>query len=190
MSELKLVSASNIINLRQGAGMTQAELATLLGYSDKSVSKWERAEAIPDAYVLKHMSEIFGVTVDYILTEHDTWEAPKKERPFRTKVATTISFAGVWTLALLIFVILWMIDIIWWQVFIAAIPVSLAVVLVLNSVWEGGKNNYYIIAALVFSVITTVYFAFYKYNPWPVFLLLIPGEFIVFMSARVKKKNK
>ena len=47
--------------------MTQAQLAELLNYSDKSVSKWERAEAVPDAYVLKHMSEIFGVTVDYLL---------------------------------------------------------------------------------------------------------------------------
>ena len=71
MDELKLIFASNLIRLRTAAGMTQAELGEQLNYSDKSISKWERGEAIPDAAVLKRMSEIFGVTVDYLLNEHD-----------------------------------------------------------------------------------------------------------------------
>ena len=41
MDDLKYTTASNIINLRQKAGMTQSELAALINYSDKSVSKWE-----------------------------------------------------------------------------------------------------------------------------------------------------
>ena len=53
MDELKAIFASNLIKLRTGAGLTQAELGEMLHYSDKSVSKWERAEAIPDAFVLK-----------------------------------------------------------------------------------------------------------------------------------------
>ena len=57
LSELKLVSASNIIRLRNEAGITQAELGARLNYSDKTVSKWERGEAIPDAYVLKQLAE-------------------------------------------------------------------------------------------------------------------------------------
>ena len=74
MDELKLIFASNLIRLRTAAGMTQAELGEQLNYSDKSISKWERGEAIPDAAVLKRMSEIFGVTVDYLLDEHDAWQ--------------------------------------------------------------------------------------------------------------------
>lgn len=58
LTELKLVTASNIINERTKAGMTQAELGAKLNYSDKSVSKWERGEAIPDAYVLSEMAEL------------------------------------------------------------------------------------------------------------------------------------
>ena len=38
MDELKLVVASNLIRLRQQAGMTQAELGEKLNYSDKTVS--------------------------------------------------------------------------------------------------------------------------------------------------------
>ena len=68
MDELKLIFASNLIRLRTAAGMTQAELGEQLNYSDKSISKWERGEAIPDAAVLKRMSEIFGVTVIKVTT--------------------------------------------------------------------------------------------------------------------------
>ena len=51
--------------------MTQAELGQRLNYSDKSISKWERGEAIPDAFVLTQMAELFGVTVDYLLCRED-----------------------------------------------------------------------------------------------------------------------
>ena len=71
MDELKLIFASNLIRLRTAAGMTQAELAEKINYSDKSISKWERGEAIPDAFVLKQMAAIFKVTVDYLLTSND-----------------------------------------------------------------------------------------------------------------------
>ena len=72
LEELRLITASNIIKLRTGAGMTQAELGQRLNYSDKSISKWERGEAIPDAFVLTQMAELFGVTVEdlYCLKEN------------------------------------------------------------------------------------------------------------------------
>ena len=44
MDDLKKVVANNLIHLRQESGMTQAELGEKLNYSDKTVSKWERAE--------------------------------------------------------------------------------------------------------------------------------------------------
>lgn len=194
MDDLKVITASNIINLRTAKGMTQAELGELLNYSDKSVSKWERAEAVPDAYVLKKMSEIFGVTVDYILNSHDSWEKPesfkKAERGFRSKVITAVAIAGIWTLAFLIYIIGWLLESNWWLLFIYALPVSLITLLVLNSVWESGKNNRHIIYALVASVFLTIYLTFISYNPWQILLLLIPAELIVFLSFRIKKSHK
>ncbi|MBQ8788679.1 MAG: helix-turn-helix transcriptional regulator [Oscillospiraceae bacterium] len=194
MDDLKVITASNIINLRTAKGMTQAELGELLSYSDKSVSKWERAEAVPDAYVLKKMSEIFGVTVDYILNSHDEWVPPesikKAERGFRSKVITAVAIAGIWTLAFLIYIIGWLLESNWWLLFIYALPVSLITLLVLNSVWESGKNNRHIIYALVASVFLTIYLTFISYNPWQILLLLIPAELIVFLSFRIKKSHK
>ena len=138
MDDLKVITASNIINLRTSKGMTQAELGELLNYSDKSVSKWERAEAVPDAYVLKNMSEIFGVSVDYLLSSHDSWERPesfkKQERNFHSNVITILVIFGIWTLAFLIYIIGWLLEANWWLLFVYAVPVSLITFLVLNSV--------------------------------------------------------
>ena len=49
---------------RKAAGLTQLELAEKLNYSDKSVSKWERGDGLPDITVLSNMAELFGISVD------------------------------------------------------------------------------------------------------------------------------
>ena len=66
---LSYTIAKNITELRRAHGLTQAALAEKLDYSDKSVSKWERAEGLPDVICLKRIADLFGVTVDYLLRE-------------------------------------------------------------------------------------------------------------------------
>ena len=61
---LSYTIAKNITELRRAHGLTQAALAEKLDYSDKSVSKWERAEGLPDVICLKRIADLFGVTVD------------------------------------------------------------------------------------------------------------------------------
>ena len=189
MEDLKFITAANIISLRTKEGMTQAQLAELLNYSDKSVSKWERAEAVPDAYVLKHMSEIFGVSVDYLLSSHNDWEpiSQKQKRRYRSEIIVLISMVGIWTLAFFIFIIGWILGHLFWMVFIYAIPISLITLLVFNSVWEKGKRNYYIISTLVASIFVLFYLALLRWNPWQILLLIVPAELIVFLAFRVKK---
>ena len=75
MEDLKAVFAGNLIRLRTQAGMTQAELADKIHYSDKSVSKWERAESLPDLQVTQELASVFGVTVDFLIHPHDEWKA-------------------------------------------------------------------------------------------------------------------
>lgn len=197
MDEMKLVAASNIIKLRTDAGMTQAELGERLSYSDKSISKWERGDALPDAYVLKQMAGIFGVTVDYLLTEHDAWESEQDkrragERTYSARVVTLVSVAGIWTLAVLVFVVLWILGRVEWLVFGATIPATLITLLVFNCVWRKGHGNEYIIAILVASLIAFVYFSIRRAsgsNPWQIFLVLIPAELVVFLSSRIMIKK-
>ena len=70
MEQIRAIIAYNISELRLRAGMTQQELAEKLNYTDKAVSKWERGESVPDISVLARIAGIFGVTVDYLITDH------------------------------------------------------------------------------------------------------------------------
>lgn len=64
-----MILADKIIDLRKKAGMSQEELAEKLGVSRQSVSKWEMAQSTPDLNRILKMSEIFGVTTDYLLKD-------------------------------------------------------------------------------------------------------------------------
>lgn len=191
MDDLKIITAGNIINLRTAKGLTQSELGELLSYSDKSVSKWERAEAVPDAYVLKKMSEIFGVPVDYILSPHDEWIPPKEEktRSYSSRTITAIVSVGIFTLAFLIYIVGWLLEKNWWLVFVYALPVLLITLLVLNSVWEKGRNNRFIVYGLILSIFLALYLSFIARNPWQILLLVFPAEIIAALSFRIKKPH-
>ena len=71
MEDLKKIIAKNITDLRTAKGITQLELAEKLMYSDKNISKWERAEAVPDVVVLKTLADMYGITVNDFLVENN-----------------------------------------------------------------------------------------------------------------------
>ena len=196
LSELKLISASNIIKLRTEAGLTQAELGEKLNYSDKTISKWERGEAIPDAYVLTQMAEIFDVTVDYLLSSHDAWESPEQqaarqeEAGYSVSMIIAISVLGVWTMALTIFVLLWLFDIILWETFIVALPVSILTYMVLICVFRRRQHLQFVIAAFVLSLFILLYFTLPMQKPWQLFLIAIPAEIIVFLSCNIRRRPR
>ncbi len=194
LSELKLITASNIIRLRNNAGMTQAKLGAALNYSDKTISKWERGEALPDAYVLTQMAEMFGVTVDYILSSHDGWEAAaqeqKHERSYSAQVLMALIFVAVWTTALTVFVVLWLFDIIWWRIFVIALPVSILVLLIFTCIFKQNRPLPYIIGALVLSVFIVLFFFIPHKAPWQLFLIALPSLVIVFLACNIKRKPR
>ena len=65
--DLRRKVARNLAYYRRQMGLTQTELSERINYSDKSVSKWERAEGIPDLYVLTQLADIFCVSVEDLL---------------------------------------------------------------------------------------------------------------------------
>lgn len=73
--------AENLVRYRKLHGMTQAELAECISYSNKSVSKWERGEGVPDAFVLFSLSEIYGITLSELVGQ----TAPGKQTAGKLK---------------------------------------------------------------------------------------------------------
>ena len=59
--KLKKQIGANIASYRKRLGLTQAGLAEKLNYSDKAVSKWERAESVPDVLTLAALAEVLGI---------------------------------------------------------------------------------------------------------------------------------
>ena len=194
MDEFKKVVAENITRLRTSMNLTQAQLGEKLNYSDKSISKWERGESVPDVFVLKKIADLAGVTVDYIITPHSDDEEIKLDknagRRYSRRFITLTVLAGIWALAVLLFVVLWIAGYVNWLIFVYAIPVSLITLLVLNSVWGDRSWNLYIISGLVWGIICSVYLTALQYNWWQLFLLGIPAQIIIIFAFSIKKKPK
>ena len=71
-----MILADKITSLRKQNGWSQEELAEKMGVSRQSISKWESAQSMPDMTRIIRLSEIFGVTTDYLLK--DQLETPDK----------------------------------------------------------------------------------------------------------------
>ncbi len=65
MSPLRL--SENIITLRKKKGITQEELASFLGVTKASVSKWETRQSYPDILLLPQLASYFDVSIDELL---------------------------------------------------------------------------------------------------------------------------
>lgn len=193
MEDLKPIIAKNIIRLRQSAGMTQIELADKLNYSDKAISKWERAESMPDITVLKVIADLFRVPLDYLVQEEP--QLPQEEpvgidRRHNHRVITNLSILLAWFVATLVYVL---IDVIvpnvkiHWLVFLYAVPVSMIVWLVFNSIWFTPRRNYFIISALTWSALLSAALTLWVFSisAWQILFLGIPGQVIIFIWSRL-----
>lgn len=80
-----------IIALRKKEGWTQEEFANQLNVSRQSVSKWEGGQSIPDVEKIIQMSQIFGVTIDYLLKEEQSEVAEEVVADFGGKPLRSLS---------------------------------------------------------------------------------------------------
>ena len=64
----EIVAGKIIAELRKKKGLTQKQLAAVLGVTDKAVSRWENGNGLPDVSLLPKIAAAFDVTVDELLT--------------------------------------------------------------------------------------------------------------------------
>ena len=201
MEDLKPIIAKNITVLRQNAKLTQSELAERLNYSDKAISKWERAESLPDITVLKAIADLFGVPLDYLVREeHDAPEKPAEQKPVAVasrnhRVITTLSVLIVWFVATSAYVLMDMIApklLVRYMVFVYAMPVSMIVWLVFNSIWFNSRHNYLIISLLMWSGLASVVLTLYVFgiDSWQLLLLGIPGQIAIWLWSKLQYRTR
>ena len=192
VEDIREIIAENISALRVEKNMTQLQLAEVLNYSDKAVSKWERGESIPDVITLKAMADLFGVTLDYLVTKHEPGEKRKGKHTTRNNriFITLMSVVCVWILGTSVFSFSSMLGADLWPAFLVCVPVSFVVLLVFNSIWGRMKLHVPIISGLLWSLIATIFIIFYvytDYNLWVLFLIGIPSQVFISLFLGIRK---
>ena len=69
-----MILADKIIELRKKNGWSQEDLAEKMDVSRQSISKWEGAQSVPDMNRILRLSEIFGVSTDFLLKDDMEFE--------------------------------------------------------------------------------------------------------------------
>ena len=196
MEDVKSIVAKNITELRLLNNMTQMELAEKLNYSDKTISKWERAESSPDISILVDIADIFGVSLDYLVRseniEETVRENRKSEETYNRKVITYMSETIPVAIALFAFIITSLVTktaTFQWLYFIYTLPIVLIIKLVFNSIWFNPRHNYIIISALIWSILATIHitFLYFHINVALIYLLGVVGQVVVILWSFIKK---
>ena len=197
IENLRKTIKNNLIKYRKSAGLTQVQLAEKLGYSDKSVSKWEREEGVPDIYILKEIADLYGVTVNDLISEN--YKSTKSSRiktilSGRNKTLISLLSAGaIWAIAVMIYVIM---DIVapntvakMDNIYIYAIPISCIILIIFNSIWGKKIFNLFLISSLIWTSVLSLYVSFSIENISELFIIPIPLQILTIL-AFLFEKNK
>ena len=202
MEDLKVIFAQNLIALRKTAKISQAELAEAIVYSDKAVSKWERGDSIPDVATILKIANHFGVTVDYLLTEHDDKKIAGEQSAYAKKINSRnhlfisfITVAAIVVMSLIAFVVLQSICPTPYNAvfcFVYPLPVTALVCFIFSAIW-GRRSHMFVFMSLFLWLTILVIFLiltrFAKCSPL-VFLIGIPAEFITMLSFKIIRLKK
>lgn len=161
MQETNKKIARNLTNCRKTAGLTQAELAEKINYSDKSISKWESGNGIPDVYTLLQLAELYGVTLDAMVG--DVPPIIKTKKKDLRWLIMLLSSGLVWLVATCIFVAikLWFPTAAAWLVFIYAVMINSILIIVYTGIWRMRMFNFAAVSTLIWSALTCLYLTVY-----------------------------
>ena len=197
--ELKLRVGSNIARLRRERGLTQAELAERINYSDKAVSKWERAESLPDVLTLLNLAEQLGTDLNTLtgcapeIPEPEPMPepepVPEPEPAVKTlsrrytadkTVIQKLSSILVWVVALFLYMVLDAFGVKnLWLLFVVAVPVNAIVLLSLRSAWKLYGWNRILISIIMWGFLLTIYLLLLvvgKVNVWKILPMGLLGQ--------------
>lgn len=201
MTDLKEIIAANLTRLRQQAGLTQLQLADMLNYSDKAVSKWERGESVPDLRVLIQLAEIYHITLDDIVKEQpEKVVKPKLNLEKKHLLITMLSVGLVWVVATGIFMILYYISSVRshaYLTFVVAPFVSAVVLVVFSSIWGRRITTMLAASAVIWSIalIVHVFVALFAQGVpiWPFYTVAVGVQILVigwFVLRKLYKPNR
>ena len=197
IENLKRTIAKNLTTYRKKTGYTQQELAEKINYSDKSVSKWERGDGVPDIYILKQIADLYEITINDLIGEKQNIPVNINKRKNRI-IITLLSIGLVWLVATIAHSILKIIFIntsmehFITYVYYYALPITFLILYIFNRIWFRHRLISGIAVSLMF---WTAAFSFYwtikdYFNNFEVFFFIgIPFQFLVILWYQMDKRK-
>ncbi len=187
------VVSSNLTKLRKQKKLTQLELANKFNFSDKTISKWESGESLPNIDVLCKLAEFYDVTLnDLVNPDFEVEQKNKKDEGFSNKIAiASLAVSIIWFVVTIIFVyvkILTGYSI--WTLFVWAVPFSAILSLIFNAIWGTRKAKFILLSVFLWTLLVALYLQTIVYNIWPIFILGVPSQITIVLWSRLKPKNK
>ena len=83
--------ADRLKELRAKNHLTQSHLGEMCGVSNVSIYKWETGRVEPDISNIKRLSEIFGVSVDYLIGASDEPQKQESQTDERLQILNELN---------------------------------------------------------------------------------------------------
>lgn len=198
MAELNQIIATNLVFLRKKVGLTQLEFGEKFNYTDKSVSRWESGSILPSVDTLKQIADFYGVSVDYILTEH------RSAKEFNSVIVKTVNPKNKIIMMALVIAVIWAIVATiyvasiynlgtndpevnrWWSVFLWAVPLSFLVLAILNYRWfRGSKWTPIFLSLFVWTILLAAFVTFIYGVFWYLFFIGIPVQIAIILASKL-----
>ena len=204
--DFNAIVGKNLLKLRKDKKLTQMEVAEKFNYSDKSISKWEKGESLPNVEVLCELAEFYGVSLDYLTKDIDETlpiktVKQKKEKKEKTPRAfsphlmiTLLSVGAVWLFATILFVLLKIFaNINFFMSFMWAGVASFVVLIIFNSIWGRMRYLFPILTCLLWLLLASLQVQILLptgINIWPIYVLGIPLQILIILWGALIKKPK
>ena len=187
------IVGTNLSKLRKHKKMTQLDLAKEFNFSDKTISKWESGESLPSIDILAQITKYFGITMNDLTDANFEPNQNKKQKIDDLKIKKIIVSLLFITILWLVLAIVYVYARIYaeanlWTVFVWGVPISLIIAISFNKFWGNSKVALYLISALIWSFLTSVYLQFMNYSLWVIFILGVPSQVLVILWYGLRKQ--
>ena len=203
MEKLENIIAANLIYLRKKANLTQLEFGEKFNYSDKTVSKWELGTVVPSVDVLKQIADFYNVSVDYILTQHQSQkefdsEISRVVNPRDKIIFMALAVTVVWCIAAVIYAFGFVSNSITrsWIAFIWAVPCSFIVLAYFSRrFFKGSLLSLIFMSVFVWTILTATYLHLgliqLNWEYWFLFIVGAPLQLAILVWSRmpIYRKN-
>jgi len=205
--ELNEIISKNLIELRKKNKLTQLELAEKLDFSNKSISKWESGEAIPNIEILMKLAKLYDVNLDYFVSEIHQEDSSKlaesadnkKKNKVETKKINRYVYNRI-TISLLCISVVWIVATYMFVFapnllkpaylpFLWAVPISFGLAIVFNSIWGKARDSFIYASFTVWTFLVSMFLTL-PTRFWQIFLLGVPLQIVLILLANLILKTR